>query len=89
MNATTYGLDAAKRVFQMYWVGAQAGEITNRRFGRDDLIAFLAQRPAGRVATAVVKNAAHRRIAAPRSTTTPLSRISPATLEPDRLLLST
>lgn len=50
MNATTYGLDVAKRVFQMYWVDAQTGEIVNRRFGRDQLIAFLAQRPAGRVA---------------------------------------
>jgi transposase len=50
MNATTYGLDVAKRVFQMYWVDAQTGEIVNRRFGRDELIGFLAQRPAGRVA---------------------------------------
>jgi transposase len=43
-------LDLAKRVFQMYWVDAQTGEIVNRRFGRDELIGFLAQRPAGRVA---------------------------------------
>jgi transposase len=50
MNATTYGLDVAKRVFQMYWVDAHTGEIVNRRFGRDELIGFLAQRPAGRVA---------------------------------------
>ena len=50
MNATTYGLDVAKRVFQMYWVDAQTGEIVNRRFGRDQLIEFLAQRPVGRVA---------------------------------------
>ncbi|CAD6560179.1 IS110 family transposase ISRta3 [Paraburkholderia kirstenboschensis] len=50
MNVTTYGLDVAKRVFQMYWVDAQTGEVANRRFGRDDLIAFLAQRPPGRVA---------------------------------------
>ena len=50
MNATTYGLDVAKRVFQLYWVDAQTGEIVNRRFGRDELIGFLAQRPAGRVA---------------------------------------
>ncbi|MGF6880369.1 IS110 family transposase [Paraburkholderia sp. MM5477-R1] len=50
MNATTYGLDIAKRVFQLYWVDAQTGEIANRKFGREDLIAFLAQRPAGRVA---------------------------------------
>jgi transposase len=50
MNATTYGLDVAKRVFQMYWVDAQTGEIVNRRFRRDELIGFLIQRPAGRVA---------------------------------------
>src|SRR6201997_354175 len=31
MNATTYGLDIAKRVFQMYWVDAQTGEIANRK----------------------------------------------------------
>jgi transposase len=50
MNATTYGLDVAKCVLQMYWVDPQTGEIVNRRFGRDDLLAFLARRPAGRVA---------------------------------------
>jgi transposase len=50
MDATTYGLDIAKRVFQMYWVDVQSGEFINRRFGREDLIAFLAQRPPGRVA---------------------------------------
>lgn len=50
MNATSYGLDVAKRVFQLYWVDANTGEIVNRRFGRDELIGFLAQRPAGRVA---------------------------------------
>jgi hypothetical protein len=32
MNATTYGLDVAKQIFQMYWVDAQTGEIANRRF---------------------------------------------------------
>jgi transposase len=50
MNATTYGLDVAKAVFQMYWVDAETAEIVNRRFRRDELIGFLAQRPAGRVA---------------------------------------
>ena len=50
MNATTYGLDVAKKVFQLYWVDGQSGEIVNRRFGREELIGFLAQRPAGRVA---------------------------------------
>lgn len=50
MNVTTYGLDVAKRVFQLYWVEAETGEVVNRRFGREESIAFLAQRPAGRVA---------------------------------------
>jgi transposase len=50
MNVTTYGLDVAKRVFQMYWVDAQTGEIVNRQFKRDELIEFLARRPVGRVA---------------------------------------
>jgi len=44
MNATTYGLDVVKHVFQMSWVDVQTGEIANRRFPRDVLIAFLAQR---------------------------------------------
>ena len=50
MNTTTYGLDVAKRVFQMYWVDVETGEIVNRRFKRDELMRFLVQRPAGRVA---------------------------------------
>jgi transposase len=50
MNATTYGLDVAKHIFQMYWVDQQTGEIANRRFRRDELITFLAQRPPGQVA---------------------------------------
>ena len=50
MTATTYGLDVAKRVFQMYWVDADTGEIVNRKFGRDDLVQFLSRRAAGRVA---------------------------------------
>ncbi len=41
MNATTYGLDVAKRVFQIYWVDADTGEIVNRRFGHDDLIQYV------------------------------------------------
>ena len=50
MQATTYGLDVAKRVFQMYWVDGDTGEIVNRRFARDDLIQYLSRRPPGRVA---------------------------------------
>jgi transposase len=50
MNATTYGLDVAKRVFQMYWVDAETGEIVNRKFGRDDLVQYLSRRPVGTIA---------------------------------------
>jgi transposase len=50
MNATTYGLDIAKRVFQLYWVEPDTGEIANRRFSRQELIEFLSQRAPGRVA---------------------------------------
>ena len=50
MDVTTYGLDVAKRIFQLYWVDAGTGEIVNRRFGRQELIEFLARRPAGQVA---------------------------------------
>lgn len=32
MNATTYGLDVAKSVFQLHWVDTETGEIVNRRF---------------------------------------------------------
>ncbi|GJH35816.1 hypothetical protein CBA19CS91_23685 [Paraburkholderia hospita] len=32
MDATTYGLDFAKRVFQPYWVDTQTGEIANWQF---------------------------------------------------------
>ena len=50
MNTTTYGLDVAKRVVQLYWVDGETDEIVNRRFGRDDLIQYLSLRPPGRVA---------------------------------------
>ena len=50
MNRTTYGLDIAKRVFQMHWVDADTGEIVNRRFSRAELIEFLSKSSAGRVA---------------------------------------
>lgn len=50
MNATTYGLDIAKRVCQMYWVDAETGEIANRRFSREQVFLFLARRAPARVA---------------------------------------
>ena len=50
MNVTTYGLDIAKRVFQLYWVEHDSGEIRNRKFGRQELLEFFAQREAGLIA---------------------------------------
>jgi len=50
MIATTYGLDLAKRVFQLYWVESDTGEVINRQFSRSGLIEFLSNRPAGIVA---------------------------------------
>jgi transposase len=49
MNTTTYGLDIAKTVFQLYWV-EPSGECFNRRFTRPALLKFLAKRAPGRVA---------------------------------------
>lgn len=31
MDVTTYGWDVTKRVFQLYWVDRQTGEICNRQ----------------------------------------------------------
>jgi transposase len=50
MNITTYGLDIAKRVFQLYWVDIKSGEIHNCKFGKKELLEFLAQREAGLIA---------------------------------------
>lgn len=50
MNITTYGLDIAKRVFQLYWVDIKSGEIHNRKFGRQELLEFLAHQEAGLIA---------------------------------------
>lgn len=50
MNVTTYGLDIAKRVFQLYWVEHDSGEIHNRKLGRQELLELFAQREAGLIA---------------------------------------
>lgn len=49
MNTTTYGLDIAKTVFQLYWV-EPGGKCFNRRFNRVKLLEFLAKRQPGRIA---------------------------------------
>ena len=49
MNTTTYALDTAKTVFQLYWI-EPSGKCFNRRFTRSKLLEFLAKREPGRVA---------------------------------------
>lgn len=49
MNATTYGLDIAKAVMQVYWVDAQTGEIGQRTLKRGQLTEFFARRAQGRL----------------------------------------
>ncbi|MFT4730976.1 MAG: hypothetical protein ACI9UN_005511 [Granulosicoccus sp.] len=41
MQTTLYGLDIAKRVFQLYWVEPETGEVINRKFSRQKLIEFF------------------------------------------------
>ena len=47
MKTTTFGLDLAKRVFQVHWVDMDTGEINRRQFKREQLVTFFAnQAPA-------------------------------------------
>ncbi len=50
MNFTTYGLDIAKRAFQLYWVDHASGEIHNRKFGKQELLEFFVKREVGLIA---------------------------------------
>jgi transposase len=44
MKVTTFGLDLAKRVFQLHWVDMDTGEICRRQLQRDEVMQFFAQR---------------------------------------------
>jgi hypothetical protein len=44
MNITTYGLDLAKRVFQVHWVEPDTGEVKRRTLARAEVSAFFARR---------------------------------------------
>jgi len=50
MNVTTYGLDLAKRVFQVHWVEPDTGELKRKALTRGEVAAFFARRAAGVVA---------------------------------------
>lgn len=59
MNATTYGLDIAKSVFQLYWVEPGSGQICKRRLVRDKVLAFFARQLPGVVAIEACGGAQH------------------------------
>jgi transposase len=50
MKRTTFGLDLAKRVFQLHWVQIDTGEICRRQMKRAELLEFFANREPGVVA---------------------------------------
>lgn len=50
MHITTYGLDLAKRIFQLHWVEPETGEIIRKSLVRGELLRFLARRLPGVVA---------------------------------------
>jgi transposase len=59
MNVTTYGLDLAKRVFQVQWVELDTGEVKRRALARGDVSAFFARREPGVVAMEACGSAHH------------------------------
>jgi len=44
MKVTTFGLDLAKRFFQLHWVDMETGEICRRQLKRNDVVEFFANR---------------------------------------------
>lgn len=59
MNITTYGLDLAKKVFQVHWVEPDTGEVKRKALTRAELSAFFARRAAGVVAMEACGSAHH------------------------------
>ncbi|MDP3884318.1 IS110 family transposase [Hydrogenophaga sp.] len=59
MNATTYGVDIAKNVFQLHWVDVHTGEIHRKKLARGKVAEFFAQRERGRVAMEACGGAHH------------------------------
>ena len=59
MNVTTYGLDVAKRVFQVHWVEPETGEVKRKTLARTEVSAFFARREPGVVAMEACGSAHH------------------------------
>ena len=41
MNSTVIGIDIAKRVFQLYWVDIETGEIVSLQLKREKFLALI------------------------------------------------
>ena len=59
MNVTTYGLDLAKRAFQVHWVEPQTGEVKRKALVRADVSAFFARREPGLIAMEACGSSPH------------------------------
>ena len=59
MQVTTYGVDLAKRVFQVHWVEPESGEVKRKMLTRAELATFFARRTAGLVAMEACGSAHH------------------------------
>jgi transposase len=59
MNATTYGVDIAKNVFQVHWVDDQTGEIHSKKLARAKVTEFFARRAGGRIVMEACGGAHH------------------------------
>lgn len=59
MNATTYGVDIAKNVFQVHWIEPETGEIRRRKLTRAKFTDFFAQRQPGRIAMEACSGSHH------------------------------
>ena len=44
MKVTTFGLDLAKRVFQLHWMDMETGEIFRRQVKRKEMVEFFGNR---------------------------------------------
>lgn len=58
-DVTTYGLDLAKRVFQVHWVDAQSGEIHRKTLPRSKVTAFFTRAACGVVVMEACGSAHH------------------------------
>lgn len=59
MNATTYGVDIAKNVFQVHWADGATGEIHRKKLSRAKVCEFFARREAGCIAMEACAGAHH------------------------------